>query len=145
MPTANTALWKRTPTLEQLNAMAAQTMMEHLAITFTEITPTSLKAKMPVDHRTHQPRGLLHGGASCVLSETLGSTAANLAVDPAQHSCVGLEINANHLRSATTGWVEGETTALHIGRSTQVWETRITQQGKLLCVSRLTLAVLETQ
>jgi 1,4-dihydroxy-2-naphthoyl-CoA hydrolase len=99
---------------------------------------------MPVDHRTKQPFGLLHGGASVVLAETLGSFAASISVDMEKYQCVGLEINANHIRSVKEGYVYGKATPLHVGRQTQVWEIRITNEaGQLVCVSRITIAVLE--
>lgn len=131
-------------TLDHLNAMSAETMVEHIGIEYTAIGDDFISAKMPVDHRTHQPLKLLHGGASVALAETLGSVAANCVVDPKTHYCVGLEINANHIRSATKGFVLGTTKPLHIGKSTQVWEIKITnEEGKLVCVSRITMAVLE--
>jgi 1,4-dihydroxy-2-naphthoyl-CoA hydrolase len=116
-------------------------MVTHLGIEFTEVGPDYLCAKMPVDARTIQPFGLLHGGASVVLAETLGSMAGWMCLPEGQH-CVGLEINANHLRGVTSGHVHGKASPLHLGRSTQVWEIKITNdEGKLVCVSRLTLAV----
>lgn len=118
-------------------------MVEHLGIRMLELSGNSLKAEMPVDHRTKQPVGLLHGGASVALAETLASTAANLAVNPAEEYCVGLEINANHISSCRDGVVIGETRPFHIGKSTQVWETEIRQDGRLVCISRMTLSVLK--
>lgn len=138
-------IWSRDYTLAELNAMAAGNMAGHLGMEFTEIGPDFLRARMPVDERTRQPVGLLHGGASAALAETLGSVAANLvrSRQGSMGSCVGLEINANHLRPVRSGWVFGETRPLHLGRSTQVWEIRITdERDRLVCVSRLTLAVL---
>jgi 1,4-dihydroxy-2-naphthoyl-CoA hydrolase len=130
-------------TPEQLNLMSKGTLVEHLGIELTEIGPDYLTGKMPVDSRTKQPLGLLHGGASVALAETLGSLAANFSVNPDTHYCVGLDINANHVRSASEGWVYGKATALHIGKNTQVWEIRITNEaGQLICISRLTMAVL---
>ncbi|MGO1540667.1 MAG: hotdog fold thioesterase [Luteimonas sp.] len=115
--------------------------MEPLGIVFTEIGPDFLRATMPVDARTHQPYGLLHGGASALLAETLGSTAGMLCVDEGR-GCVGIEVNANHLRAVRSGIVTGTARPLHVGRSTQVWEIRIEDAGgRLVCVSRLTLAV----
>ncbi|MFZ7095049.1 hotdog fold thioesterase [Luteimonas dalianensis] len=115
--------------------------MEPLGIVFTEIGHDFLRATMPVDARTHQPYGLLHGGASVLLAETLGSTAGMLCVDEGR-ACVGIEINANHLRGVRSGTVTGTARPLHVGRSTQVWEIRIEDAaGHLVCVSRLTLAV----
>jgi 1,4-dihydroxy-2-naphthoyl-CoA hydrolase len=138
------SIWVRQPTLEALNAMCRGTMMEHLEIRFTEVGEDFVAATMPVDARTHQPFGLLHGGASAALAETLGSAAANFCCDPTTHYAVGLEINANHLRAVRSGIVTGIGRALHLGRRTQVWEMRITDDaGRLVCVSRLTLAVVE--
>ena len=131
-------------TLESLNALSIGNMGEHLGIEFTEIGSNYLIARMPVDQRTKQPMGLLHGGASVVLAETLGSVAANCAINTETHMCVGLDINANHIRSATKGYVIGKTTPLHVGGTTQVWEIRITTEtGALVCISRITMAVLE--
>ncbi|KRG42939.1 thioesterase [Stenotrophomonas pictorum JCM 9942] len=128
--------------LQQLNALSRNTLIEHLGIVFTAAGEDWLQATMPVDERTRQPYGLLHGGASVVLAETLGSSAGNLCVDPDRQVCVGLEINANHLRAARSGMVTGTARALHVGRTTQVWEIRIENEaGKPVCVSRLTLAV----
>lgn len=130
--------------LRELFEMSRGTMMEHLGIEYLEIGHNFLKARMPVDHRTVQPLRMLHGGASAVLAESLGSMAANISVDPERFYCVGLEINANHIKAVRTGWVYGTASPLHIGRRTQVWETRImNEQGGLVCISRLTLAVIE--
>ena len=121
-------------------------MVGLLDIRFETFTDDTLEATMPVDSRTQQPFGLLHGGASVVLAETLGSTAGNLCVDPRQWMCVGVEINANHLRGERSGVVTGRATAVHVGRSTQVWEIDIRNAaGKRVCVSRLTLAVVPMQ
>ena len=129
--------------IEELNRLSQGTLIEHLGIVFTAAGEDWLQATMPVDERTRQPYGLLHGGASVVLAETLGSSAGNLCVDTATQVCVGLEINANHLRATRTGSVTGTARALHVGRTTQVWEIRIENEaGKLVCVSRLTLAVI---
>jgi len=128
--------------LQQVNALSRDTLIDHLGIVFTAAGEDWLQATMPVDQRTKQPYGLLHGGASVVLAETLGSSAGNLCVDPSQQVCVGLEINANHLRAARSGVVTGTARALHVGRTTQVWEIRIEDEaGKPVCISRLTLAV----
>ncbi len=128
--------------LDELNRLSRGTLIEHLGIVFTAAGDDWLQATMPVDERTRQPYGLLHGGASVVLAETLGSSAGNLCVDTASQVCVGLEINANHLRAARSGVVTGTARALHVGRTTQVWEIRIDNDaGKPVCVSRLTLAV----
>ena len=138
------SIWKITPTLEQLAARSQNTMVPHLGIEFTEVGPDHISARMPVDARTLQPLGLLHGGASAALAETLGSVAGNLCVDPQTKFCVGLEINANHVRAARRGWVTGVVRPIHLGGSTQVWEIRITdEQQRLVCISRLTLAVLD--
>ncbi len=137
-------------TLDQINNRQQKTMSEFLGIEFTEIGVNEagehfLCAKMPVDERTIQPAGILHGGASVVLAETLGSVGANFAVDREKYMCVGLEINANHVRSVPLGnWVYGKAVALHLGKTTQLWEIKLTnEQGKLTCVSRLTIAILE--
>ena len=133
--------WPEGVTLDLLNARNRGTLMEALGITFTELGDGFLRARMPVDARTHQPYGLLHGGASVALAETLGSTAGVLMANG--HAVVGLEINANHLRAAREGVVTGTARAIHVGRSTQVWEIRIENEaGKLVCISRLTLAVI---
>lgn len=133
--------FRRTTSLEALNAGSRNTAMEPLGIVFTEIGPDYLRATMPVDARTHQPYGLLHGGASVLLAETVGSTAGMLCVGEGQ-GCVGIEINANHLRGVRSGTVTATARPLHVGRSTQVWEIRIEDDaGRLACISRLTLAV----
>lgn len=120
------------------------TMAEHLGIEWTEVGPDFLKARMPVDHRTKQPYGLLHGGASCVLAETIGSVASAMIVNHSKYYCVGLEINANHIRSAREGFVTGTATPLHLGATTHVWDIKIyDEKNKLICVSRLTVAVIK--
>ena len=130
-------------TLEALNAMSAGTLMEPLGIRFTELGRDHLRGTMPVDARTRQPYGLLHGGASVALAETLGSTAGGLCVDESK-AVVGIEINANHLLGVRDGVGTGTARALHVGRSTQVWEIRIDDDhGRLACISRLTLAVVQ--
>jgi len=127
--------------LDELNAMSRDTAIEALGIVFSDIGPDWLRATMPVDARTHQPYGLLHGGASVLLAETLGSSAGGLCA-PEGCGVVGIEINANHLRGARSGIVTGTARPLHVGRSTQVWEIRIEDEaGRPVCVSRLTLAV----
>ena len=119
-------------------------MGEHLDIVYTAIGDDYLEGTMPVDHRTKQPYGLLHGGASVVLAETLGSLAANLSVDTKKQHCVGLDINANHIKAVRTGRVKGRATAIHIGQKTQVWEIKITNEaGTLVNISRLTVAVID--
>jgi 1,4-dihydroxy-2-naphthoyl-CoA hydrolase len=130
--------------LEHLQGIGANTMGEHLGIEWTEVGPDYIKARMPVDHRTKQPYGLLHGGASVALAETLGSVGAAMTVDPARNIAVGMEINANHVRSAREGYVTGTARPLHKGGTTQVWEIRIEDgKGKLICISRLTVAILK--
>lgn len=131
-------------TLKQLNDLCANTMVAHLGIELIDIGEDHLTAKMPVDHRTHQPLGLLHGGASVALAETLGSLAASFCVDLKTQYCVGLEINANHVKGVRSGHVIGTTRPLHIGKRTHIWEIRITnEQNELVCVSRLTIAVID--
>lgn len=132
-------------TLEQLNAMSRKTMAEQIGIEFTAIGADYMEARMPVDERTHQPLGMLHGGASLALAETLGSVAATCCVDNSKQFCVGLEINANHVRSVRSGFVTGIARPVHIGKKTQVWEIRITnmENGELVCISRITMAVLD--
>ncbi|NJN25337.1 MAG: hotdog fold thioesterase [Cyclobacteriaceae bacterium] len=128
----------------KLQQMSKNTMVEHLGIEFTELGQNYITATMPVDHRTHQPMGLLHGGASLVLAETLGSVASSLLVDLNKFFCVGLEINANHIKSARNGVVKGVARPIHLGKKTHVWDIRISNQnGDLLCISRLTVAIIE--
>jgi len=135
-------VFRSVPSLTELNQFSRNTLVEHLGIVYTAVGEDWLQGTMPVDQRTYQPYGLLHGGASVVLAETLGSMAGNLCVDPDTHMCVGLEINANHLRSMRSGIVTGTARALHIGRSTHVWEIHIENElSKPVCISRLTLAV----
>ena len=130
--------------VEKLRSFNKQTMAEHLDIEWSAIGDNFIKATMPVDHRTLQPYGLLHGGASCVLAETIGSLASAMVVDHSRFYCVGLEINANHIRSAKQGYVYGTCSPLHIGSSTHVWDIRITnEEGKLICISRLTVAIMK--
>lgn len=138
------ALFNPNVTTETLNKMSVNTMVTHLGIEFTRIGDDFIEARMPVDHRTHQPLGLLHGGASVVLAETLGSVAATCCVDMTKQYCVGLEINANHIKSVREGFVTGITRPIHVGKKTQVWEIRITnEQNELVCVSRITMAVID--
>ncbi len=128
--------------LAELSSLGKGTMGEHLGIEWVELGADFIKARMPVDHRTKQPYGLLHGGASVALAETLGSVGAALSVDPARYIAVGMEINANHIRSVRDGYVSGTTRPVHRGASTQVWEIRIEdERGKLVCISRLTVAI----
>lgn len=136
------AIWTQPPDLDALNAACTGTLLDHLGIRFTAAGEDFLSGTMAVDARTRQPYGLLHGGASVALAESLGSTAGNLCVDPQRQRVVGLEINANHVRAVHAGTVTGTARAVHIGRSTQVWEIRIEDDaGRLACISRLTLAV----
>ena len=129
-------------TPDSLNRWSPKTMIEHVGIEFTAVGPDYIEAKMPVDHRTHQPMGLLHGGASVTLAETMGSVAAMCCVDTTKQYCVGLDINANHLRAVKEGFVKGVVRAIHIGKKTHVWEIRISNEdGELVCISRITMAV----
>ncbi len=131
-------------TLENINNFSKGCMVEYLGIEFIEIGKDYIKAKMPIDHRTKQPLGLLHGGASVALAETLGSVAATACLDPQKQFAVGLEINANHIKSATEGFVVGTADAIHIGKNTHVWEIKIeNEQNQLVCVSRITIAILD--
>jgi uncharacterized protein (TIGR00369 family) len=135
-------VWRATPDLEALNAAGKNTIGEVLDIRFESFTEDSLTASMVVDQRTHQPFGLLHGGASVVLAETLGSMASYLVTDPTRYFCVGLEVNANHLRGVKAGRVTGVVRPVHLGRTTHVWDIRIhNEEGKPVCISRLTVAV----
>jgi len=137
-------IWKTQATLDQLTERSKDTLIEHLGIEYLEIGEDYLKARMPVDNRTKQPVGLLHGGASVALAETLGSIAAGLCIDTDKKGIVGLEINANHIRPVTGGWVTGVTKPIHVGNTTQIWEINIyNEQDKLVCVSRLTVANIE--
>jgi 1,4-dihydroxy-2-naphthoyl-CoA hydrolase len=140
------AIWHQDTTIEQLNRLMCQNnMLEHLDISFTDIGSEHLSARMPVDWRTHQPTGILHGGASVVLAETVGSVAANLCVDTKHYACVGQEINANHLRAKKDGWITATARPVHRGQRSQVWEIRIVdEEEKLICISRLTMATIKT-
>lgn len=134
-------IWKSPTTLAQLKEGSKDTLMENLGIEYLEIGDDYLKARMPVDSRTIQTAGILHGGASAALAETLGSIAASMCIDSERKRIVGLEINANHIRPVTGGWVTGITTPIHVGNTTQIWEIRIyNEQEKLVCISRLTVA-----
>lgn len=136
-------LWRRETTTQALQALHVGTVVEHLGIEFTEVGDQHLSARMPVDTRTRQPYGMLHGGASVVLAETLGSVAAILCLPPEQVA-VGLEVNANHVRAARDGWVTGRVTPIHVGRSTHVWQIEVRDaRERLVCTSRITMSVLE--
>ena len=131
-------------TLDYLNKMVPNSMLGHIGIEFTQMGENFIEAKMPVDHRTRQPFGLLHGGASVALAETLGSVAAMCCLDSEKQFCVGLDINANHIKSLREGFVTGRVTPLHIGKKTHVWEIKITDEGGgLVCISRITMAILD--
>ncbi len=139
-------IWFTRAIAEMLNARSAGTMVEHLGIEYLEVGDDFIRARMPVDNRTVTPAGILHGGASVALAETLGSVGAFLCIDPSQKRVVGLDINANHVRVVTSGHVYGTARPLHLGNSTQLWEIRITNENnKLVCISRLTIAVLDVQ
>ena len=140
------SIWFKPFTLEQLQRTfaAVRDMAMHLDVQLTEVGPDFLRGTMPVDERTRQPFGLLHGGASVALAETLGSVASNFCVDPSRFYCVGQEINANHVRSARSGRVTGTARPIHLGGRSQVWEIRIEDEaGRLVCISRLTMSVLD--
>jgi 1,4-dihydroxy-2-naphthoyl-CoA hydrolase len=137
------SIWRSRLSLDELNAGGAHTLVRPLGILFTEIGEDFVRGTMPVDDRTRQPFGLLHGGASVALAETLGSLGANMCVDAARYLCVGQEINANHLKSVKSGTVTGTARALHVGARSQVWSIDIVNEaGALVCVSRLTVAVI---
>ncbi len=137
-------IWHTQPNLEEMNLRARNTLVASIGICYTEVGDDYLKATMPVDERTVQPYGLLHGGASVVLAETLGSAGALHCIDPDRHYCVGLDINANHIRSVSSGTVTGKASPVHLGRSTHVWEIRISHdRGRLVCISRITMAILQ--
>jgi 1,4-dihydroxy-2-naphthoyl-CoA hydrolase len=134
--------FRRRMTPEQLNAWAAGTAVSHLGIELLEQGEDFIRGRLPVDARTKQPFGLLHGGASVALAETLGSIGANLCLDDPAVQAAGIEINANHLRAATEGWVVGTATPIHVGKATQVWDIRIVdERERPVCVARLTLAI----
>jgi uncharacterized protein (TIGR00369 family) len=135
-------IWKKPISVAELTAIHVDTAVAHLGIEFLEVGDDFIRARVPVDTRTKQPYGLLHGGVSVVLAETLGSCGAAFS-SPEGHRAVGLDINANHLKSATSGWVTGVTRPVHIGRTTQVWQIDLhNEAGELTCVSRITMAVL---
>lgn len=138
-------IWfKKDLAIQDLAGLGKGTMGDYIGIELTEVGTDYLKARMPVDHRTKQPYGLLHGGASCVLAETIGSIASSLVIDQEKFICVGLEINANHVRSAREGFVTGIATPLHLGSTTHVWDIKIKdEKDKLVCISRHTVAILK--
>ena len=136
-------IWKNAMDIATLNKMS-KNMVSFLDIQFSEMTDDSLSATMPVDERTKQPFGILHGGASVVLAETVGSVASNLVIGQSDYLPVGLEINANHLRPVTEGRVTAKCTPVHIGKKSHVWDIRLTNdEGKMVCVARLTVAIIE--
>ncbi len=138
------SIFQQGVTLQQANKMCENTLVSHLGIEFTAIGEDFIEAKMPVDHHTHQPMGLLHGGASVALAETLGSVGSAFCLDSSKQYCVGLEINANHLKSARSGYVFGTARPIHLGKKTQVWEIKITnEQQEMICISRITMAILD--
>ncbi len=145
MSEKTSSIWFKDYTKDMLESMRNANMGEHIGIEFYDIGDDYLEATMPVDERTRQPFGILHGGANCVLSESLGSVAAWMTIDPEKYRAVGLEINANHIRAVTEGRVIGRCTPFHVGRRTQVWQTEIREEatGKLACVSRLTVAIID--
>ncbi len=138
-------IWFKSYTLSDLKGLRDTGMGTHIGFDFTKIGENFLEGTLPVDERTRQPFGILHGGASCVLSETLGSVAAWMTIDPDKYRAVGIEINANHIRAVTQGTVTGHASPIHVGRRTQVWQTDITEDvtGKRVCLSRLTIAIIE--
>jgi 1,4-dihydroxy-2-naphthoyl-CoA hydrolase len=137
-------IWRTEMNLQAANERSQNTMGEYLGIEFIDFGDDFLTARMPVDHRTKQPAGIMHGGASCVLAETVGSTAGNFCVDINTHYCVGLDINTNHIKSMREGFVIGVAKPYHLGKTTQVWGIEIrNEEGKLVSVTRLTMAVLQ--
>jgi 1,4-dihydroxy-2-naphthoyl-CoA hydrolase len=143
MPATPASIWKTTPDIAAINRLTAQTAGERLGIEFTAFGDDWLSARMPVDRRTHQPAGLLHGGASVLLAETVGSLATWLCIDMESQQGVGLDINANHLRGVRSGWVTATAKPIHLGRTTHVWEIRIVDEAdKLVCIARLTMSIL---
>ena len=137
-------IWFTDVTPDQINQLAPRTLVERIGIEFVEVGPDYLKARMPVDERTVQPARILHGGASVVLAETLGSVAAYLCIDPAQKTAVGLDINANHVRSVREGHVTGKVAPIHLGNSTHIWQIEIHDaHERLVCIARITIAILD--
>lgn len=138
------SIWHETPDTQLIDTHSKSSLVQHLGIEIVEVGDDYLKAKMPVDDRTRQPAGVLHGGASVALAETVGTWASVFTVDRSKCHCVGMEINANHVRPVSEGFVFGVAHPLHLGKSTQVWNIEITNsEGKLVCISRLTIAVLD--
>lgn len=138
------SIWYQPATLEEINQRSKDTLLEHLGIQFTELGDDFLCATMPVDHRTHQPMGFLHGGANLALAETIGSVASYLTLDHKKDYCVTIELNANHIRAVRSGIVTGTGKPIHLGRSTQIWEIKICDQvGKLISICRLTQQILD--
>lgn len=138
------SIWKSEITLEEISGIRKETMTAHLGIEFTEIGLDYLKGRMPVDHRTCQPLGIMHGGASCVLAETLGSIAGCYCVERDKQVCVGLSLNTNHVRMVREGFVYGTARPVHLGGKTQIWEIDIVnEKGQLVSANRLTLMVLD--
>ena len=136
-------IWKSPRSVDELNASSTGTLVKHLGIEFTEIGDDFIRGTMPVDERTRQPYGLLHGGASVALAETLGSTGATMCVDTNEFLCLGQEINANHVRGSRSGYVTGTARPVHVGGRTQVWIIEIVNEvGNLVCTSRLTIAII---
>lgn len=137
-------IWFANYSLTDILPLTKNNMVEHLGIEITEIGSDFLKGKMPVDHRTVQPMNILHGGASVALAETLGSMAAVLTVDASKYSCVGMEINANHIRPVSSGYVYATARPVHLGKKSQVWSIEIVnEEGKMVCISRITMAVID--
>lgn len=138
------SIWFKAYTVEQLKKSREKTMVDHLGIEFTEMGSNFLKASMPVDERTKQPYGIMHGGASCALAETVASVAANCCVDSEKQYCVGMEINTSHVKAISSGIVVGTATAIHLGKTTQLWQIEIVNgKGEIISLSRLRLAVLD--
>ena len=138
------AIWFKPATIESIQLRQKDTIVENLGIEFLELGNDYLTARMPVDQRTHQPMGLLHGGASVVLAESLASVGCRYTLDESKYNCVGLEVNANHIRSVSEGYVTGMAKPVHLGRSTQIWNIEIKNDSeKLVCIARMTMAVLK--
>jgi len=140
------SIWKVEMSIPHLTERVRDTLVDYLGIEFTEIGDDFIVARVPIDRRTRQPLGIMHGGVSCALAETVGSTASNCCVDPSQYYCVGLDINTNHIRSIREGYAIGTAKPYHLGKSTQVWGIEIrNESGQLISVNRLTMAVLSRQ